>query len=180
MVEITEEQRKEGEAHDQLLLEVVKQSKGETKALVIEHDLQNVTPDMIDWAWDHNDTEYYRLWSPAHIAWAWQLHPEEVGRYGAIHIAWEKIAGETVGYRIRWDDPATSPIPTALPHALVMSVLAKDDTILMQIIGEWESAPRGVHLRTTFLFPAATPEEFLEAHRLHCIEEVQGMAMGLP
>jgi hypothetical protein len=180
MVEITEEDRKGREAHDQLLLEVVRQSKGETKSFVVDHHLKDVTPDMIDWAWDHMDTEYYRLWSPDHIAWEWELHPEAVGRLGAIHIAWEKVAGETVGLRIRWDDPASSPIPVTLPHALLMSVLAADDTILMQIVGEWGSESQGVHLRTTFLLPAAAPDEFLEAHRLHCIEEVQGMAKALP
>jgi hypothetical protein len=180
MVGITEEQRKGREAHDRLLLEVVRQSRGETKTFVVDHQLKGITPDMLDWAWDHMDTEYYRLWSPDHIAWEWELHPDEAGRLGAIHIAWEKVAGETVGLRIRWDDPASSPIPITLFHALLMSVLASDDTILMQIIGEWDSAPQGVHLRTTFLLPAAAPDEFLEAHRLHCIEEVQGMGKALP
>jgi len=38
--------------------------KGKTIALVMDHELRGVTPEMIDWWWDNVDNESYKMWQP--------------------------------------------------------------------------------------------------------------------
>ncbi len=65
---------------------------GKTVALVVEHRLRGVTPEMIDWWWDNIDNDSYRLWHPRdHIAFEWQVPPTETGHVGAIHMACESL-----------------------------------------------------------------------------------------
>ncbi|MFX1306436.1 MAG: DAPG hydrolase family protein, partial [Promethearchaeota archaeon] len=42
-----------------------KKSNSDTIDLIVVHELSGVTPEMIDWWWDHIDnSERYRLWHP--------------------------------------------------------------------------------------------------------------------
>jgi len=86
--------------------------KNETKALVIEHELHDVTPEMIDWWWDNMDNDTYQLWHPEdHLALEWQIPPDKVGHAGAIHMACEKISDVSAQIlRIRWEEPESAPI----------------------------------------------------------------------
>jgi hypothetical protein len=144
-MKLTEEQRRDNDRFYSEHVELLKQSNGKTKIVVTDHELHGVTPEMWEWAWYHADTEFYRLWHPAHIAWEWERDPKNVGRYGSIHGASETIGGLTFVFRNRYDDPNKSPIPLTLGHGLLFSVLAPDDTIVMQIVAEWEAAPYGLH-----------------------------------
>jgi hypothetical protein len=58
--------------------------KGQTVALVMEHDLPGVTPEMIDWWWDNIENESYKLWHPKeHHTFEWQIPPWKVGHVGS-------------------------------------------------------------------------------------------------
>ena len=90
--------------------------KGKTVALVMEHELPGVTPEMIDWWWDNMDNESYKKWQPEeHFALAWQIPPSKFGHAGAIHMACEKISELPAEIlRIRWEEPGAAPITTYL------------------------------------------------------------------
>jgi len=99
--------------------------KNETKALVIEHELHDVTTEMIDWWWDNMDNDTYQLWHPEdHLALEWQIPPDKVGHAGAIHMACEKISDVSAQIlRIRWEEPESAPISTIYSHVNVGSPL---------------------------------------------------------
>ena len=82
----------------------VKASNSETIDLSVDHELENVTPEMIDWWWDHIDTtERYKLWHPKdHISFKWEKSPEN-GHVGAIQCVIETVKVPTM-LRIRWED----------------------------------------------------------------------------
>ena len=59
-----------------------------------ESKLPNLTPDMAFWWWDHmGPIERYRLWSPNHLAFEWEIdHRSTAGSEPSIRLQnmWEK------------------------------------------------------------------------------------------
>lgn len=166
-----------------LMREMVEESKSETVDLIVEHELQGVTPEMIDWWWDHIDnTECYKLWHPKdHISFEWEVPPIKHGHVGAIQIVVEKI-GETppVKMRIRWEDPSSVPISTTYSHVLAASIIGYDDKPLVWLVHEYEAEFYGTRMRSTFRFPAKMPSSILEALRKHNKEEMGQFSKFLP
>lgn len=158
--------------------------KMETVHLVVEHELTGITPEMLDWWWDHMDNETYRLWHPEdHIALEWQVPPGQVGHVGAIHMACEKISDIPAHIlRIRWEDPAAAPLHTLYRHVNVGSPLApgKDDVPMSSVVHEYEEAPFGTRMRSTFVLPASLPQTFLDALRRHNVAEMSRFPAFLP
>src|SRR4030042_5336410 len=97
--------------------------KGKTVALVMEHELRGVTPEMLDWWWDNMDNDTYKLWNPHdHVALEWQTPPTQVGHVGAIHMACESISDIPAHIlRIRWEEPSGALIATIYSHVHVGS-----------------------------------------------------------
>jgi hypothetical protein len=160
--------------------QIFKRSRGKTMDLVVDHILHEITPEMIDWWWDNIDTtERYKLWHPKnHQSFQWEVSPKN-GHIGAIQRIVENIGLPTM-IRIRWEDPSTSPIPIEYDHALVGSILDRNDNPTSWLLHEYESIKNGTKLRTTFRLPARVPKQFIEALRKHNKEEIGEFVSFLP
>lgn len=158
--------------------------KGKTVALVMEHELRGVTPEMLDWWWDNMDNKTYKLWNPQdHIALEWQIPPSHVGHVGAIHMACESISDIPASIlRIRWEDRSAAPITTIYSHVNVGSALAPgvDDIPSGGAVHEYEEISYGTRMRSTFLLPAIVPQFFLDSLRKHNIAEMGQFPAFLP
>ncbi|MFX1557009.1 MAG: DAPG hydrolase family protein [Promethearchaeota archaeon] len=165
---------------NELMEQILKDSKGETIDLIVDHILFGITPEMIDWWWDHIDTtERYKFWHPKdHISFQWEISPKK-GHIGAIHRVIENIGIPTM-LRIRWEDPDNSPIPIEYDHALSASILNRADNPTSWLLHEYESIENGTKIRTTFRLPAKIPKQFIEALRKHNKEEIGEFVNFLP
>lgn len=157
--------------------------KSESIDLIVEHELNGVTPEMIDWWWQNMvKSNYYKLWHPDdHISIEWEVPPMNEGNVGAIHVAEERI-GEFPARRLRIQvvDPATSPIVATFSHVRATCMIDADDKPLTWIVHEYESQPNGTRMRSTFRLSADTPQEFVEALRKHNQEEMAQFSKFLP
>ncbi len=158
-----------------------RKSEGKTIDLIIEHELPDVTPEMIDWWWDHiESTERYKLWHPKdHKSFRWITIPDHP-HIGKIQEVVEKIKGIPTLLRIRWEDPAENPIPTSYSHILFASILNRRDVAIAWLAHEYEPIPNGTRLRSTFRLPAKTPEWFIKGLRKHNLEEMAEFSIFLP
>ena len=165
---------------NKLMEQILKNSKGKTIDLVVDHELLGVTPEMIDWWWDNIDTsDRYKLWHPEdHKSFEWEVSPKK-GHIGTIQRIVENIGLPTM-LRIRWEDPSQSPIPIEYNHALVGSTLDDDDMPMTWLLHEYEKFENGTKLRTTFRIPAKIPKPLIEAIRKHNIEEISEFENFLP
>ena len=158
--------------------------KGKPVALVMEHELRGVTPEMLDWWWDNMDNDTYKLWNPQdHIALEWQIPPSQVGHAGAIHMACESISDIPASIlRIRWEEPSAAPIATIYSHVNVGSALSPgtEDIPLGSAVHEYEGTSYGTRMRSTFTLPALIPEHFLDSLRKHNIAEMGRFPEFLP
>jgi hypothetical protein len=164
-----------------ILYLIARMSKGETVDITIDHELQGVTPEMLDWWWlNMGDTERYKLWHPKdHISAQWEVSPEE-DPFRATQLALEKIGGLPALLRIRLTDPSS--ILTSLTYSNAMGgcVLDEKDNPITWIVHEYESMPDGTRMRSTFKLPAKAPRFFREQLRKHCREEMAQFPVFLP
>ncbi|MGQ9721899.1 MAG: DAPG hydrolase family protein [Candidatus Jordarchaeum sp.] len=167
----------------EIIRKMIEESNSKTVDLVIEHELRDVTPEMIDWWWDHIDnTQRYELWHPEdHVSFKWEVPPSRYGHVGAIQVAVEKIGGPpSIKLRIRWEEPSSAPIPTIYSHVLVASIIDHDDKPLIWFVHEYEAESYGTRMRSTFRFPARMPSPILDAMRKHNKEEMEQFSKFLP
>ena len=105
------------------------------------------------------------------------------GHVGAIHMVCESIAEVPASIlRIRWEERSAAPISTIYSHVNVGSVLepGPDDIPHAGVVHEYEATSYGTRMRSTFIFPADTPQQFLDALRKHDIEEMAQFPKFLP
>src|SRR5215469_510568 len=71
-----------------------KTEKGEWE-VIVNHELSGITPEMVDWWWDHIDTtERYKLWHPTdHVSFTWLVSPADHGHVGAVQRVVEFLNG---------------------------------------------------------------------------------------
>jgi hypothetical protein len=156
-------------------------SESETVDLVVDHELQGVTPEMLDWWWGHIDTtERYKLWHPKdHKSFKWEVSPKK-GHVGAIHLVVEEIGGIPTTLRIRQEAPSSIPIHTTYSHIIVSSVLDQDDKPISWLVHEYEATQHGTRMRSTFRLPAGIPKQFIKGLHKHCHEEMANLPNFLP
>ncbi|TDA33132.1 MAG: phloretin hydrolase [Hadesarchaea archaeon] len=148
--------------------------------VVVDHDLEGVTPEMIDWWWYNLDPERYKLWHPKdHKSFRWEAHPR-FGHEQAIHVAEEDIGEATMTLRIRWEDPKKVPIPITMPHAIAASIIGEDGEPMAWLVHQYERTPKGTRMRSTFRLPPIVPEEFAKNLYKHCREEMGNLPRFLP
>jgi hypothetical protein len=156
-------------------------SKGQPldQLLVVEHQIQGVTPEMITWWWSHiQDTPRYKLWHPYdHLSFAWEIPPIS-GHVGTIQVVREKIGGIPITLRIRFDDPIG--IRTDYAYMLAGSILNDDDGVISRVTHEYESAPCGTKMRSTFYLPRTLYRVLHNGLRQHNIEEMSYLSKFLP
>lgn len=156
-------------------------SRGETRDLVVFHEIAGVEPEMIDWWWDNIDTtERYRLWHPgSHLSFSWESKrgDEHVGR---IQCVLEEIAGIPSVLRIRWEDPDVLALDRIYSHANAGSILDGADEPIGWLLHEYEATENGTKMRSTFRLPAKTPEWFIRGLRKHNLEEMARFSSFLP
>ena len=58
-----------GEAMLPILIKAAKESKGETRDIVLDHELPGITEEMFEW-WFQNmgQTRLYKMWHPDHVS----------------------------------------------------------------------------------------------------------------
>lgn len=82
-----------------------------------------------------------------------------------------------VAYRMRRESVDLSPVsPKNKKGANLNIVLDTEEAPLFYILIETEAIVSGMRVTTRFIFPAAFPDEYLEAHHRHCSEEFSNMA----
>ena len=64
-------------------------TEGKSQELVVHHELEGVTPEMIDWWWDNIDTtERYAMWHPgSHLSFEWEAVEGE-GEAWVVGVQW--------------------------------------------------------------------------------------------
>ena len=152
---------------------------GETTPVVNDHELHGVSPEMITWWCDHIDTtERYKLWHPKdHIFFMWTVSPEK-GHVGAISRCTEKIAGIPMTFDIRWEDPKS--VTTEFQYVHVASIVADDETVVMRFMHEYEAAPYGTKMRSTFYVPKKVLSFVKKGLKKHNREEMGNFQTFLP
>lgn len=160
---------------------VVKRSKGETKDLVIDHELLGVTPEMIDTWWViMSDTDRYKLWHPKDHVWAELEVKEEGGQTILIQHVLEKIGGVPSLLNLRLEDPETLSIPKDYSHVVAGSLLDLSGTPYAWTLHQYEEMPGGTRMRSTFRIPAKAPGFFVKGLRKHNKEEMGQFPKFLP
>jgi len=160
---------------------VVRISRSETKDLVINHEIPDVTPEMIDTWWlIMSDTENYKLWHPKDHFWARLEIREEAGRTTMTQHVLENIGGVPSLLHIRLEDPNTISIPKEYSHVFAGASLDKSGIPYAWIIHQYEEMPGGTRMRSTFRIPARTPGFFVDALRRHNQEEMSQFSKFLP
>ena len=170
-----------GKIAQRIMERYARKSKDQTIDLIIDHEIPEVTPEMIDWWWDHIDTtERYKWWHPKdHKRFKWISNPEQL-HVGKIHEVIEKIKGMPTILKIRWEDPAEKSIPTSYSHILFASILNRKDLPIAWIVHEYEPLPNGTRMRSTFRLPRKTPEWFIKGLSKHNLEEMAQFSEFLP
>jgi hypothetical protein len=124
-----------------------------------EHNIHNVTPDMIDW-WFDNMEKGYALWHPSdHKGFEWEISPAKVGHVGAVQLATQRQSNEPLmKVRIQWDDVSLSPIPLSYEHVLIGSRdRDADGNPVDMVIHQYEAASYGTHHRHTVVTRGPIP-----------------------
>lgn len=153
--------------------------------VIVNHNLQGITPEMIDWWWDHIDTtERYKLWHPTdHISFEWRVSPATNGHVGAISRIVEFLNGipaTPATLEIRWED--TKGVNTEYDHVLLATAkgvgeMAGLDITLMH---EYEATPFGTRMCSHFHLPYQAPEVIVNAIYEHNKQEMQNFTTFLP
>ncbi len=148
--------------------------------IIANHEIQGVTPEMIDWWWDHIDnTERYKLWHPTdHVSFEWLVSPATNGHVGAIQLVQEYFNGipeNPPTLQIRWED-ATG-VDAEYSHVLLATGIGEPPARLMH---EYEATPFGSRMRSHFHLPAETPEFIIKSLYEHNKQEMANFATFLP
>ena len=149
-------------------------------AVIENHQLNGITPEMVDWWWGHIDnSDRYKLWHPRdHVSFRWLVPPAPESYIGAIQRVEEYIGGQLVTVRIRWEDPRD--VPAEYSHALVASILDDKGEIIRSFKHEYEKTPYGVRMRSTFPLTPDTPKWRAQGLPTHNREEMQRLPEFLP
>ncbi len=146
-----------------------------------ESDLPKITPDMAFWWWDNmGPIERYRLWSPNHLAFIWEISPAVKGRIGAIHSVAEIVGDIPVYLRLRYEDPKNYPGSRKYEHAIVESSLSDDDRIMGWILHEFKETSGGLVMRNVFQLPLGTPQSIIKGIIDHSTGEMARLPEFLP
>jgi len=146
-----------------------------------ESKLPHITPDMAFWWWDNmGPIERYRLWSPDHLAFKWEIDPSVHGRIGAIHSVTEYVGKIPVYLRLRYEDPSMYPGSRKYKHAIVESSLTDDNHIMGWILHEFDELVDGLIMRNVFHLPLGTPQEIVNGIIDHSNKEMDTLPKFLP
>jgi hypothetical protein len=153
--------------------------------IIVNHELNGVTPEMIDWWWDHIDTtERYKRWHPTdHVSFEWLVSPATHGHVGAVQRIVEYLNGipaTPATIEIRWEDSKEA--DAEYDHVLLATGKGQGETAGLDatLMHEYEAAPFGTRMRSHFHFPAQAPEVIIAALYEHNKQEMQNFTTFLP
>jgi len=146
-----------------------------------ESKLPNLTPEMVFWWWNNmGPIERYRLWSPDHLGFEWEVSPEVHGHVGAIHSVTENVGAMTVYLRLRYEDPKNYPGPRKYKNAILESSLTQDDKIMGWILHEFDQKGNGLVMNNVFQLTVGTPKEIIDGIIEHSNKEMEKLPKFLP
>ncbi len=148
--------------------------------VIVNHELHDVTPEMIDWWWDHmGPTERYKLWHPTdHVSFEWLVFPATNGHVGALQRLKEFLNGipaTPATIEVRWED--TREANAEYDHVLLATFRGEAQGDLMH---EYQAAPFGTRMRSHFHLAPQTPDEIISALCEHNKQEMQNFTTFLP
>ena len=149
---------------------------GKYKFFIKQETIRGYTKEQFHWYFRNLDSETYRLWHPAHKHIMW------VDKYGdtPTHIAWERINGKLAAYCVRMGgDMANAPmVPDSMKdkNPRLTEFLDTQGKPYFWTVSTKEETQDGFLLTDCFIFPEGCPDEFVEAHRKHAVEEIPGLA----
>jgi hypothetical protein len=159
--------------------------KGEWK-ITTTHEIVGVTPQAIDWWWDHIDTsERYRLWHPTdHVSFEWLISPAEHGHIGAVHRVQEFLNGtpeHPITLEIRWEDPVNAP-DAEYNHILLATGTDTGSLLKARLMHEYQydETIGGTRMRSHFWFSALAPQPEIAALYQHNRQEMANLSTFLP
>ena len=163
------------------------------KKVVVDQDIKGLTPEMVDWWWDHIDTTArYKQWHPtAHISFEWVVPPanpdEQAYSPGAVQEVTEYIGRYKSNLRITWLDPQEVADEVTYTHWLYaktdLQVLS--DIFPQTLIHEYQlnEDGDGIVMRSTFRVPSfldIVMPGFTQRLGEHAIQEMQFLQYFLP
>jgi hypothetical protein len=148
--------------------------------IIANHEIHGVTPEMIDWWWDHmGPTERYKMWHPTdHVSFEWLVSPATNGHVGAIQRIEEFLNGipaTPLTIDIRWEDAQEA--DAEYDHVLLATGTGE---VRAELMHEYEAAPFGTRMRSHFHLPPQAPEEIVKALYEHNKQEMQYFTTFLP
>jgi len=165
-----------------VMVKAFEDSNGETVDLVVDHELNGITMEMLNWFFK-NVSRYYKLWHPEdHISEEWIDEAEEGPPAGSIRIAREKFGDlPFCDLRLRTEKPGDSPFTYIYNEDIKWSsILSPENKPIGCITHESKQEPFGVRMRSTFRFPAKTPQWLIDAVHKHNQEEMGRFPEFLP
>jgi hypothetical protein len=149
-------------------------------AVIENHELKGIIPEMVDWWWGHIDnSERYKLWHPKdHVSFKWLVAPKPESYIGAVQLVEEYIGGKLVTIRIRWEDPKG--VPAEYGHVLVAAILDEKGEMIRPFKHEYDAADFGVRMRSTFPMTPGTPKWRSQGLPIHNREEMGRLPEFLP
>lgn len=163
------------------------------KKVVVDQDIKGLTPEMVDWWWDHIDTTArYKQWHPtAHISFEWVVPPAnpDAQAYspGAVQEVTEYIGRYQSNLRITWLDPQEVADEVTYSHWLYAKTDLQmlSDIFPQTLIHEYQlnETGDGIVMRSTFRVPSfldIVMPGFTQRLGEHAIQEMQFLQYFLP
>jgi len=156
--------------------------KGLVYDLIVDHELRNVTVEMIDWFAD-NMEKGYPLWCPEeHISLEWVLSPGKNGHLGAIQFAREYVSeGPVIELRAGFSDPDKMVnLPIFCEHIQGGGMPGPDGKMRSFLTHQYEATSYGTRMRSVVHMENGWPRDTAEAFVRHNKAEMGRFAHFLP
>ena len=150
-------------------------------AVIEDHELKGITPEMVDWWWGHIDnSERYKLWHPKdHVSFRWLVPPTPESYIGAVQLVEEYIGGQ-----LRHRPNPLGRSQGTFPPNTVTCWWPASWTTRERLSGPSNTStrktPYGVRMRSTFPLTPDTPKWRAQGLPTHNREEMQRLPEFLP
>lgn len=163
------------------------------KKVVVDQEIKNLTPDMVNWWWDNiNTTSRYKRWHPtAHVSFEWLEPPHQPNslKYsvGAVQLVSEYIGPYKSNLLITWLDPEDIADQVEYDHWVYAKTDLKElrGILPQKMFHQYRLNDEGdgILMRSTFTVPAFFDfimPKFTQRLAEHAQQEMQFLSYFLP